>query len=227
MTIEDDDVIVSLSATDDEAWELSPNELLEDNLATFVVSRVGYCENDLTVYLQFSGTADREDYQLEANGAVMDESVVIPAGYSYVEVTLTALHDDMTAGPDGDPEIALLEIASAPDGSYQLGETTGQEFSIYDTSTWRDVATNHQLKAFPEYTQSHPAPPASGTPVLFTRGWALRFSRRQRELGDATFAEDTIPPFPQPARAAVGGEVRIGRFSFTDDPREEGMSRRW
>ena len=46
-------------------------------------------------------------------------------------------------------------------------------------------------------------------------------------LGTRRFAGDRIPPFPQPLRAAVGGEVRIGRFSFTDDPREEGMSRGW
>ena len=64
-------------------------------------------------------------------------------------------------------------------------------------------------------------------PYYSPRGWALRFSGRQREFGDATFRRGQNPPFPQPLRAAVGGEVRIGRFSFTDDPREEGMSRGW
>jgi len=34
-------------------------------------------------------------------------------------------------------------------------------------------------------------------------------------LGTGACNEDTIPPFPRAARAVLGGDVRIGRFSFT------------
>jgi len=46
-------------------------------------------------------------------------------------------------------------------------------------------------------------------------------------LGMRACDEDVIPPFPRHAPAVVGGVVRIGRFSFTDDPCEEGMSWKW
>ena len=83
--------------------------------------------------------------------------------------------------------------------------------SLSGLNTRRPVPGSEHLVVIPNYS-----------PVV----GRCSFLDGSANLGTQACDEDTIPPFPRP-RAAVGGEVRIGRFSFTDDPREEGMSRGW
>jgi len=150
---------VEIVPIDTVANELNPNELLEDNLAQFLITRTECRDHDLPVYLDFGGSADREDYQLSVDGEVVDDVVLMPEGEESVQVTLTALHDDMTSDVD---EIAIVAIAPAPDGSYLPGQRYSQTFSLVDTSTWKQVATNPQLKPFPNFAHSHPSPPPAG-----------------------------------------------------------------
>lgn len=151
---------VEIVPIDTAASELSPNELIDEDYATFLITRSECRDHDIAVRLQFSG-ADREDYELRALGSVISDTVPMPAGYEYVEVTFIALHDDMTE--PGGYEMALIEIAPATDGSYAVGASYSEVFTLADTSTWRNVQTNGQTKPFPPFTASHPDAPTSGS----------------------------------------------------------------
>ena len=183
---------IEIVAVDPDTKELNPNELCRDDPAMFLLTRTGSLLKDITVHLQYSGTADPEDYYV--NGAIATESVVIPAGRSDVAVRLQALHDDMTADPDYDPETAIVEIVAPPDGSYVVGAFSSQTSDLYDTSDWDGATENPQRKPFPEYLFVHHTPPTSGCfyTVVIVMGGALDGAGNERDL----WARQTYDAFP-------------------------------
>jgi hypothetical protein len=152
---------IELLPIDTAASELSDNELIPVDPAKFLLTRNGGLDADFTVYLGFGGTADRESYQLTINGAIVTDSVVIPAGVEEVVVTFWALQNDMTAGPTA--QVADVTLVPSPYGSYVVGRNSATTITIADTSTWREVATDGKHREMPDWEHVHPAAPTSGT----------------------------------------------------------------
>ena len=189
---------INIVPIDTATKELNPNSPCPDDPAMFLLTRTGSLLKDITVHLQYSAssTADPEDYSV--NGAIGTESVVIPAGRSDVAVRLQALHDDMVADPDYDPETAIVDLAASPDGSYVVGQLASQTSYLYDTSDWAGATENPQRKAFPEYLHVHHTPPTfgAGYTVVIVMGGALDGAGSERTLwAGQTYEAFVNPPY--------------------------------
>ena len=129
VTIEDNDVTVSVTASDDEAWETDPEG--EDN-GEFVISRNGATAQSLTVYYTMSGTADEGyDYYTRAG------TVEIPANEYSVTVILPPIND----GEVEDDETAILTITETLD--YKASQSSSSDtVTIKDNDPTVDLDTD-------------------------------------------------------------------------------------
>jgi hypothetical protein len=115
-----DPTVVDIEATDPNAAEVGAD------YGTFRVSRSGDTTDALKVNVSFGGTAEPlEDYDIEVSA---DSSVTIPAGESFVDVTLLPRRDFVTEGD----ETAILQIE--PGTGYTIGDSAAT-VTIQDEET--------------------------------------------------------------------------------------------
>ena len=112
---DDDDIVVTVVATDDHAYESN------EDTATFAISRVGDVSWDLTVYYAVSGAAiSGSDYQ------PLPGNIVLPAGQSTVMISLTPINDSKW-----EPEESMtLSISNDP--AYAVGSPGAASIQIVD-----------------------------------------------------------------------------------------------
>ncbi|MEK6975345.1 MAG: Calx-beta domain-containing protein [Candidatus Thermoplasmatota archaeon] len=126
VAIQDDDVpTVTLTALDD----LASEQDLE--VAKFRLNRTGSVTDALTVAVTFSGTAQTADYTVS--------SLVIPAGKTHVNVTITPVQDN--ADESGETVIATIAPSSATPPLYQAGTGAVTVATIVDDDVDTDADT--------------------------------------------------------------------------------------
>ncbi|MFT3785808.1 MAG: SdrD B-like domain-containing protein [Tepidisphaeraceae bacterium] len=142
--------VVSISATDPSAGEPSDN-------GAYRISRTGATTAALVVNLGVIGTAIRStDYDLKVGANVLlTNAVTIPAGASFVDVTL-AVKDDTAAEA---AETALVTLAAGT--GYAVGTPASASVSIADN----DVASTVSITA----TDASAAEPADAGTYRITR----------------------------------------------------------
>jgi len=88
--IADNEPVLSVQAIDEQAGEAGLNQ------GVFRIIREGAREQPVTVRFRLNGSATRNrDYQLTVGGSVLDgNTVTIPAGQGFVDVTLEPIDDD-------------------------------------------------------------------------------------------------------------------------------------
>ncbi|NLF30788.1 MAG: hypothetical protein GX591_07870 [Planctomycetes bacterium] len=111
-TIEDNEPTLSLTAVDPEASEEGADT------GTIRISREGSTQAPVMAVLRVGGTARLGvDYELVANGAVLDgTTVLVPSGNTFVDVTIRPI-DDLQVEPT---ETVVLSLANAPE--YNVAE---------------------------------------------------------------------------------------------------------
>jgi VCBS repeat-containing protein len=151
---------VQITPVDTVAREVMPDSLQPDDTATFILTRTGSLTSSLFVYLEFGGTANRQEYELRTTQETITQGVLLPADSPSVEITLAALYDDMGGGD----ETAQVAIAPVVDGSYDVGPSSTADFTLHDSSTCSPPwPYNPQDLPFANYTAVHPDIPTAGT----------------------------------------------------------------
>jgi hypothetical protein len=115
ITIQDNEPVVTVAATDGTATETGPTT------GTYRISRTGATTSSLSVYFTMGGTAQNGvDYN------TITSPVTIPAGASSVNVTLTPIDDAVYEGS----ETAILTISA--DAAYGIGTPGSATITIRD-----------------------------------------------------------------------------------------------
>jgi uncharacterized protein YjiK/phosphodiesterase/alkaline phosphatase D-like protein len=110
--------VVTIAATDNSAAE-EPG----GNTGKFRISRTGSTLSALTVSYTISGSANNADYTPELTGVAN-----IPAGQSFVDITITALEDTLIEGPE------TLTLTLGDSGSYDVGSPASATVNIADNA---------------------------------------------------------------------------------------------
>jgi hypothetical protein len=118
ITIQDNEPVVTVAGADSVATEAGPTT------GMYRILRTGPTTSSLSVYFAMGGTASLqsgiEDYTINAS------PVTIPAGFSYVNVTLTPIDDSVHEGN----ETAILTISANP--AYAIGSSRSATITIQD-----------------------------------------------------------------------------------------------
>jgi hypothetical protein len=117
ITIQDNEPVVTVAAADSVATEAGPTT------GMYRILRTGATTLPLSVYFEMVGTASSQsgtDYNISTS------PVTIPAGFSYVNVTLTPINDSVYEGN----ETAILKIL--PDPAYGIGSSSSATITIQD-----------------------------------------------------------------------------------------------
>ncbi len=110
--------VVSVVATDNFASE-------SGDTAVFRVSRTGDTSAALKVYFTTSGMSIQNlDYTLSAGTELLDHSVAIAAGQSYVDITLSAVNDAMVESA------RLAVLALTPNSAYDLNTFSSRSAEV-------------------------------------------------------------------------------------------------
>ena len=116
--------VLSIAASDASGGETP------DDDGTFTITRTGSTASALTVPFRLAGTATRNsDYQIRTNGVVITNgtSVIIPAGFSTVDVTVDVLNDSLGEST----ESAILVLAGNPN-AYDIRSSISATVDITD-----------------------------------------------------------------------------------------------
>lgn len=108
--------VVTITATDNTAAEEPAG-----NTGKFRISRTGSTLSALTVSYTISGSANNADYTPELTGAA-----TIPAGQSFVDITITPVEDTLVEGPE------TLTLTIGDSGSYDVGSPASATINIVD-----------------------------------------------------------------------------------------------
>ncbi len=142
--------IVSVTATDASASEAGPNT------GTFRISRSGATIDNLTVNFQVTGSASSpSDY------GALGNSVVIPAGQSYVDLVVTPV-DDQTPEP---METVVLTLTSASGAT--IGSTNSATVFIADNDDSSSIPVVSVVASAPSASEVGPVP---GTFTMMRNG---------------------------------------------------------
>ncbi len=189
VNIQDDEPIISIAAPDAASAESgSP----ATNLGTFRISRTGAVTDPLTVNFTRSGSAVfGVDYTFAASGAdLLGLSVVIPAGQSFVDITLTPTDDVFAEGTES------VTLALAASLSYTLDPDAA------DRSKTVTVVDNEPVISI---SATDNAAAESGTPATSTG--TFRISRTGDTTNPVTvfFTRGGTAIFGNDYSASVGG----------------------
>jgi len=128
--------VVTIVATDPHAAEAGPDT------GTFTVSRTGDTSNALAVFFRVGGTAQMGIDYLKLSNSVMfpffidlPPNVVIPAGASSADITVTPIDDNLVEGN----ETVVLELIAPTWAGYLPGVPSNAVVTIADN----EPATNH------------------------------------------------------------------------------------
>ena len=108
--------VVSITATDSTAAEEPAGDT-----GKFRISRTGSTLSALTVSYTISGSANNADYTPELTGVA-----TIPAGQSFVDITITPVEDTLIEGPE------TLTLTIGDSGSYDVGSPTNATINLAD-----------------------------------------------------------------------------------------------
>ncbi|MBD2303749.1 Ig-like domain-containing protein [Nostoc sp. FACHB-190] len=120
---------VAIAATDATAAESGTEP------GTFRITRTGDTTNALTVNYTVAGGANQTDYTPNLTG-----SVIIPAGQSFVDVTITPVDDSLVEGN----ETVTLTLVDAAD--YDLGATATATVTITDNDVAPGAVRIHDIQ---------------------------------------------------------------------------------
>jgi M6 family metalloprotease-like protein len=158
ITIQDNEPTVTVTATDSTATEAGPTT------GTYRITRTGATTSSLNVYFTMGGTAQNGgDYN------TITSPVTIPAGRSYVDVTLTAIDDSVCEGN----ETAIFVISA--NAVYGIGSPGSATITIQDnepvvTVTATDSTSAETGSTTGTYRISRTGATTSSLNVYFTMG---------------------------------------------------------
>src|SRR5262249_18628564 len=196
VTIDDDEPVVSIEATDPSAREVGPDP------ATFTLTRSGSTDSALTVSYTVGGTATpASDYQ------ALSGSVTIPAGPATATVPVNPVDDTVVAPPE--PVVAPL--AAGP--GYAVGSPSSATATIADDDI-NNLGTPVVTIQATDPSASEDGPDAGTFTVTRTGGSALfcldANGSRAWDTGDVAFAYGTASDMPFAGDWDGDGKAEVG-----------------